>query len=533
MNKMVLGMKLRTWLVAVAFSTMAILVTMGMLPHGPAIGAAVDRPAATGQAANYAKTASTTGQAADYAKALSKAFRETAKQVRPAVVMIRTESGTSTRSSNDDAMSDDSDASPFGDLFRQNPDLKRFFGDSMPSAPRGKSMPRRHVSGVGSGVIIDPSGVILTNNHVVDGAGKVVVRLHDGREFEGIDIRRDPRTDVAVLHIKADRLVAARLGDSDKMDVGDWVLALGDPFGLEGTVTAGIISAKERGLGIAARESFLQTDAAINPGNSGGPLVNLDGEVIGLNTAISSHSGGYQGVGFAVPTNLAKWVADQLLKSGHVQRAYLGVMIQPVTQELADRFGVPSPEGALVTEAQSNTPAAKAGVRAGDVIVEFNGKPVASPQALQGLVEQSTIGAKQTVVVIRDKKRVTLEMKAEEQPANYGIASRGGKRHEEGVPEGSRLERLGIDVADLTPELGQQFHLRQQEGVVITRIEDGSVAQQAGLTRGMVISQVNRKPVQSVSQLREALEGSSLSKGLLLLVHDRQGAKFILLKAND
>ncbi len=219
---------------------------------------------------------------------------------------------------------------PFGDLFK-NPEFHRFF-KQFPSGPM-PGMPGQGMIGAGSGVIVDPAGVILTNNHVVAGGGKIMVRLQDGREFKAVDIKTDPKTDLAVLRIEgAGTLPAARLGDSSKVEIGDWVLALGQPFGLEGTVTAGIVSAKDRGLGITDREDFIQTDAAINPGNSGGPLVDLDGEVIGINTAISSSNGGYQGVGFAIPANLAKWVGGQLETAGKVHRAYLGVGIQPVTQ---------------------------------------------------------------------------------------------------------------------------------------------------------------------------------------------------------
>ena len=235
-------------------------------------------------------------------------------------------------------------------------------------------MPFGRPSGIGSGVIIDPSGIILTNNHVVDGAGKIMVRLHDGREFEATDVKRDPKTDLAILRIKgAGKLTAVKLGNSDDAQVGDWVLALGDPFGLEGTVTAGIISAKGRPLG-ATRANFIQTDAAINPGNSGGPLVNLDGEVVGINTAISSNNGGNQGVGFAISSNLAKWVSQQLIANGTVKRAYLGVAIQPVDPDLAKQFGVETMQGVVVADVQPDTPAAAAGVKPGDVIVEFAGK---------------------------------------------------------------------------------------------------------------------------------------------------------------
>ena len=262
---------------------------------------------------------------------------------------------------------------PFGDLFKNNPDLRRYFREF----PHGRSpeSPGHGTVGAGSGVIVDPSGVILTNNHVVAGGGQIMVRLHDGREFKAFDIKTDPKTDLALMRIKgAGRCPAAKLGDSKQVEVGDWVLALGEPFGLEGTVTAGIVSAKGRGSGINDREDFIQTDAAINPGNSGGPLVNLDGEVIGINTAISSSSGGYQGVGFAIPINLAKWVGEELVKYGTVHRAYLGVMIQPVSQSLAEQFNVKVNQGVLVTQVQAQSPAAKAGVKAGDIILDFAGQ---------------------------------------------------------------------------------------------------------------------------------------------------------------
>ena len=230
-----------------------------------------------------------------------------------------------------------SEENPFGDMLP--PEFRHFF-KQFPKFPR-HGMPHGELGGVGSGVIVDPSGIILTNNHVVEGGGKITVRLHDGREFEGVAIKTDPKTDLAIVRIKgAGTLPAVKLANSDDMQVGDWVLALGDPFGLEGTVTAGIVSAKGRALGNTPRENFIQTDAAINPGNSGGPLVNLDGEAVGINTAITSRTGGNQGVGFAVSSNLAKWVSQQLIATGTVHRSYLGVEIQQVSHELAKQFGV-------------------------------------------------------------------------------------------------------------------------------------------------------------------------------------------------
>ncbi|MCL4191329.1 MAG: Do family serine endopeptidase, partial [Thermoguttaceae bacterium] len=413
-----------------------------------------------------------------YADTLSTAFREASEKVLPAVVMIETRpklvrnETPRGRSGPNSPREFDFEGTPFGDLFERNPELRRFFGPGgfpmpdFPNSPRGG----RRVTGMGSGVIIDPAGVILTNNHVVDGGGDIIVRLHDGREFKAAQVKTDPKTDIAVIVLDgAKGLPYAKLGNSDSAQVGDWVLALGQPFGLEGTVTAGIISAKGRGgMGITDRESFIQTDAAINPGNSGGPLVNLDGEVIGLNTAINSRSGGNEGVGFAVPVNLARWVSDQLLKSGRVQRAYLGVLIQPVNQDLADQFGVKVRQGVAVREVMDGTPAAKAGLKPGDVIVEFGGKPVSEPGELQATVERCPIGSKQEVVVIRDGKRQTLTVTCQELPEDDQLASASSSGNKSAGA--SRFEELGMEVENLTAEVAEQLGVKGQEGVVVTSV---------------------------------------------------------------
>jgi serine protease Do len=484
------------------------------------------------QQTNQPVAAISTQEATGYAKSLSKAFRDTAEKVLPSVVSIQTHPAVAQHSSkqapsaNSEDENDLSDT-PFGEFFN-NPEFRRFFGQ-MPGG-HGFMMPSpHHGGGLGSGVIIDSSGIILTNNHVVDDAGKITVRLHDGREFDAYDVKRDPKTDLAVLRIHAKNLPAAKLGDSSKMAVGDWVLALGEPFGLEGTVTAGIISAKQRDISGIGHGSLLQTDAAINPGNSGGPLVNLDGEVIGINTAISTQSGGYQGVGFAIATSEAKWVVNQLVKTGTVKRAYLGVAIQQVTAPLADQLGIQAREGVLVGDVQPGTPAAKAGVKTGDVIVKFNGQRVASPTGLQNLVEQTPIGSAVPAEVIRDGKSVTLNVTAEQQPANFGmLASRGG--HRPGQPEGSKFEKLGLEVSNLTDEVAEQLELKAGEGVVVTQVQPGGPAEQAGLTAGMVISQADRKPVKTVADLERILRGQSLEKGVLLLVRDNQGSRFIVVR---
>lgn len=471
-------------------------------------------------------------RAVSHANALSEAFRSSADRVLPAVVSIKHTAETRTVKRDVPAPRSRRGQLP-PEIEGLDPLLKRFFEDvpgldGMEGLERVPRMPRMSS---GSGVIIDPSGVVLTNNHVVAGGGKIVVKLHDGREYEAIDVKTDPNTDIAVIRIKADgSLPFATLGDSDKMQIGDWVLALGQPFGLENTVTAGIVSAKGRNIGMMNHEEFIQTDAAINPGNSGGPLVNLQGEIVGINTAISSNSGGFQGVGFAVPVNVAKWVSTQLQKDGKVHRAYLGIGIQPVDSALAEQLGMKAPSGALVTEVQPDSPAAAAGVQPQDVIVELNGAAIHNHRQLQAMVARATFGTKMPMVVMRDGKRVTLNVTFREQPANYGerIASSPSESDE---PEGKPFYSLGLEVAPLTGDVARQLGLSSEKGVVIVGVEEGSVAEQAGLTTSMAIVQVGRTPVESVEDFEAAMKGVSLEKGVLLLVRSTEGSRFVVLKS--
>ncbi len=467
---------------------------------------------------------------ANYAKSLSKVFRDAASRVLPSVVMITNTPTVAQMSGNRKSLPDDNaeetpfglKGTPFGDLLK-NPELRHFFKE-FHSTPQ---MPGRGMPGAGSGVIVDPSGIILTNNHVVAGGGEVTVRLHDGREFKAVDIKTDPKSDLAILRIEgAGTLPAARLGDSNKVDVGDWVLALGEPFGLEGTVTAGIISAKGRGLGITDREDFLQTDAAINPGNSGGPLVNLDGEVIGINTAISTNSGGYQGVGFAIPIDLAKWVGGQLEQSGSVHRAYLGVMIQPVTQPLAEQFKVKVNAGVLIAEVRPDSPAAKAGLKAGDIVLQFAGRPVSSPRVLQGYVETSKIGSSEPLTILREGKQMTIHVTCREMPGEN--AQTGTNSKAPGNKESSRFDQLGIQVENLTPEVAEHLGIKAEHGVAITEVRSGGPAELAGLSPGMVITEADRQPVKTTGDLRKALEARPLDKGVLLLVRSAEGSRFVV-----
>ncbi len=470
--------------------------------------------------------------ARQYAKSMSTAFHAAAEQVLPAVVTITTKPTVvkasrglkSVPEEGDDNMEEmpfGFNGSPFGDMLK-DPQLRKFFEfHGMPNIPHG-------VSGSGSGVIVDPQGIILTNNHVVAGGGEVTVRLSDGREFKGEPIKTDPKSDLAIVRINAGgSLPAARLGRSSDVEVGDWVLALGQPFGLEGTVTAGIVSAKGRGLGITDREDFIQTDAAINPGNSGGPLVNLDGEVICINTAISTNSGGYQGVGFAVPIDLAKWVGGQLEQNGTVHRAYLGVLIQPVTQDVAEQFKVKVHSGVMVREVRNNTPAAKAGVQPGDVILQFAGQAVNDPRQLQNLVERSPIGSSQPMLLLRDGKEMTVNVTCNELPADATAAASPSGRSEGGSH--ANFDQLGIQAEALTGSLAEQLGVKADSGVAITEVRPGSPAALAGLAKGMVITHANRKPVKSPADLRKAIEAKPLSEGLLLMVRTEEGSRMVLL----
>jgi serine protease Do len=533
----------RTWLsfvatlalvsvLTVAAGTMLNLAGGGNSAHGAPWYA--DSPSASSAAPASQPTAGKeqADNPALYAKALSKAFHNAASEVLPAVVTItnspkaakQDEEEESTPNGNPNQIPPQFKGTPFEDMFKNDPHLRFFFnGRPMPQ------MPRQGATSFGSGVIVDQSGIVLTNNHVVAGGGDITVALPDGREFKAVDIKTDPKSDLAVLRLKgASNLPAARLGNSDKIEIGDWVVALGQPFKLPGTVTAGIISAKGRAVDIqnSGQKDFLQTDAAINPGNSGGPLVNLDGEVVGINTAIASNVGAYQGVGFAIPINLAKWVGGQLMTAGKVQRAYLGVGLQPMTQSLAEKFGVNVNQGVLVAQVFPDTPAAKAGVKSGDVVVGFDGKKVSSPQELQSLVEAVKPGKTGLLAFVRDGKRTTLAVKCAEMPASYGIAGTGSEQNPKNA-EPSRFEKLGIRVQDLTPALAEQLGVKAEHGVVITDVRSGSPAERDGLAAGMVISEVNRRPVKSVEDFRKALAGASLEKGVLLYVQSAQGGRFV------
>ena len=446
-------------------------------------------------------------QAIAQANSLSRAFRAAAKSVIPTVVTVR----TTTRPS-----------ASRGDNPLGGTPLEDFFG----------TPDRRHpmvpLPGMGSGVIIG-EGLVLTNNHVVEGADTVTIDLSDGRRLPVTNIKTDPQTDLAVLHVKSDEpLPIARLGDSDKLDIGDWVIAVGNPFELEQTVSAGIISAKGRSLSSVERTRFLQTDAAINPGNSGGPLVNLAGEVIGINTAIFSRSGGYQGIGFAIPINLAKWVTPQLAESGSVRRAYLGVNIAPMKAERSEELGMAPNQGVVVENVIDDSPAAKAGLQRNDVILSFDGRPTLDVADLQEIVERSGAGTKHDLKVVRDGKSLKMEVVVEAMPENLGRTARVWN----GSPKFHRDEKLGVAVMDLSDYMARQLGFQGKKGTLIMDVDKSRPAGREGLTEGMLIYEVNGKSISGVADFIEAVKDVSLTEGVTLEVLTQTGSRSVELKSN-
>ncbi|HEX3871368.1 MAG TPA: Do family serine endopeptidase, partial [Pirellulales bacterium] len=471
------------------------------------------------------------------AEGLSAAFRSAAHTVMPAVVTITTTTKPKQvrgrRNAPEQGQRENPfKGTPFEDFFKDNPQFGGQFGGGQFGQPGEdrQSTPRR--MGSGSGVIIDSKGVILTNNHVVEGADEVTVKLADGREFVANDIKTDPQTDLAIVRIKgAGTLPAAKLGNSDALEIGDWVIAIGSPFELDQTVSAGIISGKGRELRSGQRTRYLQTDAAINPGNSGGPLVNLRGEVVGINTAIASTSGAFQGIGFTIPSNVASWVVGQLEANGSVRRAYLGVGIEAMNGPLAEKFGVERNDGVLVAEIFSKSPASKAGFKEGDVITAFAGKAVHNPRDLQEVVEQSPMNSDQKVDIVRDGKEKTLTVHVEALPDNFGhTAQAGQKKDEQADRSGYHSDELGMDVSDLTEDVAEKLGLGDDKGVVITDVEADGAAADAGLRTGMLISKVDRKPVENVDQFKALMKDQSLKDGVLLQVRTESGKRFIVVR---
>ena len=391
---------------------------------------------------------------------------------------------------------------PFQQFFHQ------FFGD-LPQTSR--------VYSLGSGFLIRADGYIATNNHVVANATDVQVKLADGREFPAKVVGRDEPTDLALVKIEATGLPVLRFGDSERLQVGDPVMAIGNPFGLQGTVTTGIVSAKGRVIGEGPYDNFIQTDASINPGNSGGPLVNTAGEVVGINTAIVSQSGGSVGIGFAIPINEAKTILPQLQAQGQVTRGWLGVGIQIVTPELAKALHLPKDEGALVAEVQANSPAATAGLKPGDVIVEYNGHAVSRIMDLPRLVAATPIGQTASLKVLREGQPLTLTVTIAERPGSPQAA-----------PAAPTQGELGITLQPLTPALAQQLGVPERAGLVVTGVKAGGPAAAAGIQAGDVILQADRKPVATAADFRRVLAERKAGEPVLLWIRRKDASLFVV-----
>lgn len=433
-------------------------------------------------------------------------FSELVKRVKPSVVNISTTTLVKGPDLYDRFFGQ---ANPFRDFFGED-FYERFFGD----------MPQREFKqrSLGSGFIIDRDGYILTNNHVVEKAQSIKVKLSDEKEYDAKVVGRDPKTDIALIKINTrQNLPIAPLGDSDSLEVGDWLIAIGNPFGLEHTVTAGIVSAKGRVIGAGPYDDFIQTDASINPGNSGGPLFNLNGEVVGINTAIIS---GGQGIGFAIPINVAKELLPQLKTKGRVVRGWLGVMIQKVTPEIAKGFGLKESEGALVSDVMEGSPAEKAGIKRGDVIVSYNGKRIKEMDQLPKLVGTTEVGKKVKIGLIRDGKQITVEAVIEEQ-----------KDEEMRLSKGPEVQKdFGLVVQEITPEIAQHLELKDRKGVIVTDVQPGSLAAEADIRSGDIIKEINRRPIRNMADFKEAMKKANVKEGIVMLIRRDTTTFYIVLR---
>jgi serine protease Do len=492
------------------------------LPVGLALslllGAALALPAASARAEDDAAVKDPAQRLASQ-KEMETLYRESkiraaiVKKMSPAVVHISVEKTVK------GGGTPDGPPEMFDDEF-----FRRFF---QPRLPPNRDFRQR---GLGSGTIVDKKGFVLTNNHVVAEADKIQVKLPDGRTFDAKVVGTDPATDLAVVRIDGKDLPVARLGNSDELEVGESVVAIGNPFGLEQTITMGIVSAKGRSsVGLTDYEDFIQTDASINPGNSGGPLMNLRGELVGVNTAIFSRSGGNMGIGFSIPVNQAREIMGSLIQSGKVTRGFLGVVIQDITQDIAGALGVTAGEGVLVANVGANTPAGRSGIKQGDIIVTFNGRAVKTVAGLRSAVASVKPGTSIPAEVLRDGKRTKLNVKIEAQPSDMrsAIGEGGGQAPPSAAP-GSVV--LGMTLQDLTADLADRLGYSGQTGVAIVEVEPNGAAAGAGVQQGALILSVNRRPVKTAAEVREAVNKAPSGQSVLLLIRMAQVDRFVAVK---
>ncbi len=436
-----------------------------------------------------------------------RAFTDLAKKMKPSVINIRSTKLVKHPGRN------------FWDPFSQKGPFRDFFGDEFFERYFGDIPPREFPqNSLGSGFIIDEQGYILTNNHVIEKADTIKVQLSDEEELDAEVVGRDPKTDIALIKIESTKpLQPVTMGNSDKLQVGEWVIAIGNPFGLEHTVTAGIVSAKGRVIGSGPYDDFIQTDASINLGNSGGPLINMRGEVVGINTAIIA---GGQGIGFAIPINMAKQVLPQLKEKGEVTRGWLGVMIQKVTPELAKQFGMEKSEGALVAQVMKDSPAKKAGIKREDIIIEFDHKKIHKMSELPRIVANTTVGKQVEVKVIRqgsekEMKVVVGELKEEKVAKAEGFATE---------------KEIGLTVQDLTPEIAKHLGISEKAGVLVSEVKTGSPAHEAGIRRGDIIKEIDRQPIEDLKGYRGQMAKLTAKYEILMLIQREENTFFVVLK---
>ena len=443
-------------------------------------------------------------------------FTRIVEEAKNSVVNISTTTKSrKSRSIEAPSMPDLPEGSPFGELF------EKFFDHENPRERRRESQ------SLGSGFIISKDGYILTNHHVIEGADEVIVRLANREEYVARIVGSDKASDVAVLKVEADDLPTLRFGDSDKLKVGEWVLAIGSPFGFDHSVTAGIVSAKGRNLPSDNYVPFIQTDVAINPGNSGGPLFNLDGEVVGINSQIYSRTGGFMGLSFAIPIEMAVDVANQIKLSGRVSRGWLGVLIQEVTRDLAESFGMDNPRGALVAKVLEDSPAEDAGLQVGDVIVEFNGKKVMRSSSLPPLVGRSAVGKDAKVIIIRNRSRELIKVRIAELPGEMTRASFTPQEDDKPLEKSA----LGMNVIELSETA--QKKLRVRSGVEVIEVDESGSARDAGIQKGDVITMIDNIAVDSVDDFDTVTDDLKAGKSVALLVQRRSGPVFLAIRPED